>query len=74
MKKILIITCMSLLVLAGCSNDSQEGVDDRKLVVYTSVDQFIAEEILNDFEDETGIEVLPVYDIEASKLQVLQID
>jgi len=66
MKKIILSICIFLLFLSGCSGDTNIG-EDREVVVYTSVDQHIAEEILNDFEDETGIKVLPVYDIEASK-------
>src|SRR6056297_2510161 len=66
MKRILVIIFIILLFLSGCSGDINNG-EDREVVVYTSVDQHIAEEILNDFENETGIKVLPVYDIEASK-------
>jgi iron(III) transport system substrate-binding protein len=42
--------------------------DERKtVVVYTSVDQFFSEPIFRAFENETGIHVLPVYDVEATK-------
>ena len=37
------------------------------MVVYTSVDQNYSEPILKKFEAESGITVLPVYDVEASK-------
>lgn len=51
-----------LLTAAGCQIDKA-----RQVVVYTSVDQIYAEPILQEFESSTGIQVLPVYDIEASK-------
>ncbi len=66
MKKTLIIIFISLLFLSSCSGE-RNIEEEKKVVVYTSVDQHIAEEILNDFENETGIKVLPVFDIEASK-------
>jgi iron(III) transport system substrate-binding protein len=39
----------------------------RKVVVYCSVDQVIAEPIIAEFEGRTGINVLPRFDTEASK-------
>jgi len=67
MKRIMIYIFVILLFLSACSGDISDEKENKELVVYTSVDQHIAEEILNDFEKETGIKVLPVYDIEASK-------
>jgi iron(III) transport system substrate-binding protein len=49
------------LLLIACRQDV------RQVVVYTSVDQVYSEPILNQFEQETGIEVLAVYDVEAAK-------
>lgn len=37
------------------------------MVIYTSVDQVFSEPILKAFEEQTGIRVLPVYDVEAAK-------
>ncbi|MBT4397838.1 MAG: hypothetical protein HOD37_00055 [Bacteroidetes bacterium] len=37
------------------------------LIVYVSVDQNYAEPVLKKFEQQTGIRVLAVYDLEASK-------
>lgn len=59
---VFIIVLMSIL-LSGCT----KGTHDNEIIVYTSVDQNIAEAILNEFEKETGIRVKAVYDIEASK-------
>lgn len=67
MKKYVISIFVIILFLSGCSGDMVNESQDKEVVVYTSVDQHIAEEILKDFEEETGIKVLPVYDIEASK-------
>ncbi len=46
----------------GCTN-----TDVKEVVVYTSLDQVFSEPILQDFEEETGIRVKAVYDVEASK-------
>jgi iron(III) transport system substrate-binding protein len=50
------------IVAAACS-----GTGNRAVVVYTSVDQPFSEPILDQFEEETGIEVQAVYDTEATK-------
>jgi iron(III) transport system substrate-binding protein len=39
----------------------------RSVVIYTTVDQVYSEPILKDFETRTGIQVLPIYDVEATK-------
>jgi iron(III) transport system substrate-binding protein len=67
MKKFTIYIFIVLIFLSGCSGDMVNESQDKEVVIYTSVDQHIAEEILDDFENKTGIKVLPVYDIEASK-------
>lgn len=56
MKKLLILM---VFLLFGCQ--------EKEVVIYTSVDQNIAEVVLDGFEKETGIHVKAVYDIEASK-------
>jgi iron(III) transport system substrate-binding protein len=38
-----------------------------EVVVYTSLDQVFSEPVLKDFEQQTGIQVRPVYDVEATK-------
>jgi len=47
--------------ISGCKNEVKE------VVIYTSVDQVYSEKIFNLFEQQTGIKVKPVYDIEANK-------
>jgi iron(III) transport system substrate-binding protein len=47
----------------GCHGNE----DQRQVVVYTAVDQIFSEPIFEEFERQTGIEVLPVYDVEAAK-------
>lgn len=42
-------------------------VNAKEVVVYTSVDQVFSEPILREFEDETGIRLRALYDVEASK-------
>jgi iron(III) transport system substrate-binding protein len=51
-----------LALLGGCT-----GEDRPSVVVYTSVDQHYAEQVLKRFEAETGIRAHAVYDVEASK-------
>jgi iron(III) transport system substrate-binding protein len=53
-----------MLDLAGCA---REGDGENVVVVYTAVDQPFAEPILRAFEQETGIKVQAVYDVEATK-------
>jgi iron(III) transport system substrate-binding protein len=50
------------LLLSSCAPDRK-----RSVVVYTSQDQVYAEPILHEFENQTGIRVLVVYDSEAVK-------
>jgi len=57
----------ALLVLFVVSACTLSPAAPRAVVVYTSVDQVFSEPILNAFEAETGIEVQPVYDVEAAK-------
>lgn len=45
----------------------QSATEAKQLVVYTSVDQVFSEPILQKFQQESGIIVKPVYDIEAAK-------
>ena len=51
------------LTLASCNSTNLQ----REVVIYTSVDQVFSEPILKAFEEQTGIRVLPVYDVEAAK-------
>lgn len=39
----------------------------KEIVIYASVDQVFSEPILKKFEQQSGIRVLPVYDVEAAK-------
>ena len=41
--------------------------DQSEVVIYTSVDQVYSKPVLEKFEDETGIKVKAVYDVEAAK-------
>ncbi len=56
---LLAVVCL----LAACQGKASE----RQVVVYTSVDQVYAEPVLNAFEERSGIRVLAVYDVEATK-------
>ena len=50
------------ILLVGCSDQSTHEV-----VVYTSVDQIFSEPVFQQFSQQTGIRVKPVYDVEAVK-------
>lgn len=54
-------TALLLWVLSACNHGTSE------VVVYTSVDQPFAEPVLQSYQQETGIHVRPVYDVEAAK-------
>lgn len=58
----LIIILIFFWGLWGCGRKAVNEV-----VIYTSLDQLFSEPILKDFEQETGIKVKAVYDVEAAK-------
>jgi iron(III) transport system substrate-binding protein len=60
------VCLLGLVVLspAGCSG---REAGQQEVVIYTSLDKVFSEPILEAFEKETGIRVLPVYDSEATK-------
>jgi len=60
-----IILLVGILLLSALFFYPHE--QQRTVVVYTSVDQVFSEPIFRSFENQTGIKVLPVYDVEADK-------
>lgn len=56
------VLLLILISLTACQKKASEEV-----VVYVSIDQVYAEPVLKAFEEQTGIHVLPVYDVEATK-------
>jgi iron(III) transport system substrate-binding protein len=58
---------MALVLAALVTGCQASPGTDEIVVVYTSVDQPFAEPVLAGFEEETGIAVQAVYDIEAAK-------
>lgn len=59
---LVLMAAVFTFIAVACQSKAQ-----REVVIYTSVDQIFAEEILKDFEKETGIKVRPVFDVEATK-------
>lgn len=55
---------LSVACMGGCG---PRAANLDEVVVYTSVDQVFAEPVFKAFEEETGVKVLPVYDVEATK-------
>jgi len=55
------LSLVACFLLIGCADHKNE------VVVYTSVDQVYAEPILQAFENQTGVSVKAVYDVEAAK-------
>jgi len=56
-----------MVMMPGCQKKSGKQAGERTVVVYTSVDQPYADPLLKEFENKTGIKVLPVFDVEATK-------
>jgi iron(III) transport system substrate-binding protein len=63
---ILILAALIIAALASLFMDKNPG-QKKTVIVYTSVDQVYSEPVFRDFENRTGITVLPVYDVEAAK-------
>lgn len=61
------LTILAALVLVAFVGLYQAKQPQQSVVVYTSVDQVYSEPILKEFERKTGIRVLAVYDVEATK-------
>jgi iron(III) transport system substrate-binding protein len=59
---IAVLAVILIAALVMLPKDQQKTV-----VVYTSVDQVYSEPVFRDFENRTGIKVLAVYDVEATK-------
>ncbi|MBN2334165.1 extracellular solute-binding protein [Candidatus Bathyarchaeota archaeon] len=60
-------TLLVLVIAFGVYGFASESGDRREVVIYTSVDQVFSEPVFRQFEEETGIEVKAVYDVEAAK-------
>ncbi|MEM9064860.1 MAG: extracellular solute-binding protein [Planctomycetota bacterium] len=60
------LLCVSL-AFAVCCSACEHRDDGATLVVYSSVDDYVLNEVVQAFEDETGIDVLIVGDTEATK-------
>lgn len=63
------ILVLALLVIGLLLTFPAGSADAPKkaVVIYTSVDQIYSEQVFHDFENKTGIRVLAVYDVEATK-------
>ncbi len=62
MKFTLLFALFIFLLSAGCGQK-----DTNEVVVYVSEDQVFSEPILKDFEADTGIRVMAVFDTEETK-------
>jgi len=58
----MLLVSLIVIALVGCNEKGNPEV-----VVYTSVDRIYSEPLFESFYEETGIKVLAVYDVEASK-------
>ena len=52
----------SIVLLTGCI-----GKSENEVVVYTALDKEFSESILDEFEAESAVDVLPKYDKESNK-------
>ncbi len=64
---IIVMVTIGLTIAAAVILLVQPGEEKKTVVVYTSVDQIYSEPVFRTFENETGIRVLGVYDVEATK-------
>jgi len=62
---VIIITACLFATLLSCRKNP--GPEHKEVVLYCSVDQVIAEPVIAEFEKQTGVDVLPRFDTEASK-------
>ncbi len=65
--KALRITCCLFGVLISSLTGCKGKKSVHEVVIYTSLDKVFSQPILEAFEKQTGINVLPVYDSEATK-------
>jgi iron(III) transport system substrate-binding protein len=65
--KIFVLAAIVLAIVVAAVLLAQPKDEKKTVVVYTSVDQVYSEPVFNDFEKETGIRVMQVYDVEAAK-------
>ncbi|GJM18706.1 MAG: iron transporter [Phycisphaeraceae bacterium] len=64
----LVFACVLVIGALGVASCAREAGDEtRRVVLYSSVDDYVLREVVRDFERETGIEVLLVGDTEATK-------
>ncbi len=61
------IAALLVIIIVAGSYVVLNREQPREVVIYTSVDQIFSEPILDRFEEETGITVKAVYDVEATK-------
>ena len=63
------LSCLLAVILAGAcvSCKGKDKQPQRRVVLYCSADQAIAEPIIAEFEKQTGVKVLARFDTEASK-------
>jgi iron(III) transport system substrate-binding protein len=62
---VIVISASIFFSVPSCRKNPQQ--EYRKVVLYCSVDQEVAEPIIAEFEKQSGIDVLPRFDTEASK-------
>lgn len=69
MNRSLLYSPLPLLValFAGCWGGDSSPTADREVVVYAALDREFSEPVLDDFGKQSGIKVLPKYDIESTK-------
>jgi iron(III) transport system substrate-binding protein len=64
---VIVVLAVILITALVLYQNDQKTVPQKTVVVYTSVDQVYSEPVFRDFENRTGIRVLAVYDVEATK-------
>jgi iron(III) transport system substrate-binding protein len=64
---VLVILALVAASLTACRRGGETGSPKGKLVLYCATDREIAQDLIDEFQQETGIQVEPKFDTEAAK-------
>lgn len=64
-----VVGAIAILAMAGCGGDRSRGLgEDRgRVVVYSAQDREFGEPVLRDYAKQSGVDVLPKFDVESTK-------
>ena len=62
-----LVYCLLVVLIGSSPGCRDQKSEQKRIIIYTSLDKVFSQPILEAFEKETGIKVLDVYDSEATK-------